>query len=181
MNFTPTYSGWENDKEQYLKYSFVSKSIYNKEIAEKILEKITRKQQLHDGDRSHSSLKRLDNLNCTYRGWEIDRIEFEKHFCENISDLNIENIYIGMKRKQALHLGDRSDPLLRKFDDREFTYPGRKSDTKEFLRIYESGSNSAKMRLETMQDKQWKFDSSIKVLLGFIILFITWTWISDMD
>eukprot|EP00588_Corethron_pennatum_P004506 CAMPEP_0194293076 /NCGR_PEP_ID=MMETSP0169-20130528/47070_1 /TAXON_ID=218684 /ORGANISM="Corethron pennatum, Strain L29A3" /LENGTH=155 /DNA_ID=CAMNT_0039041455 /DNA_START=83 /DNA_END=547 /DNA_ORIENTATION=+ len=155
MNFTPTYPGWEEDKGQYLKYTFVSKSTYNQEIAGKIIEKIKRKQQLHEGDRSHSEIKRIDDLNCTYRGWEIDRNKYEKNFCENISDLNVKGIYKSMKRKQALHLGDRSDPLLRKFDELKFIYPGRNSDIKEFQRIYESGCNSAKVHLEMMQDKQW--------------------------
>ena len=81
-----------------------------------------RKQQVHNGDRSHKYILRLDALTPTlsYSGWQDDARSIEwptnyPHDC--YVDVSVESRFVLMRTKQAEHDGDRSHKNLRELHE----------------------------------------------------------------
>jgi hypothetical protein len=122
-----TYAGWQADiRKAEDRDSAVSFNVH--------VEGIRKKQQIHMGDRSHPQLQVLDNLirvGLTYIGWRFDVREAEEKHVKypSLFDGHVE----GMRKKQALHMGDRSHPQLQALDSMKrsgLTYEGWESDVR---------------------------------------------------
>merc|ERR1712194_586972 len=84
------------------------------------VERMRRKQRLHEGDRSDVVLQMLDDATqgFTYDGWERDAKSQESQWVFSSSPAaGIESAVERMCRKQRLHEGDRSDVVLQMLDD----------------------------------------------------------------
>merc|ERR1711862_611849 len=84
------------------------------------------KQKMFDGDRSHTNLQQLDNLQLTYPNYEDDVKEAEDMhtskpflFAEKLQEI---------KEKQKIFVGDRNHARLKALDDLILTYPGWEKD-----------------------------------------------------
>ena len=115
-----SYDGWKVDANQ-IEENHAS----NPTKASAILDTMLFKQQVHGGggDRSHPYIRKLDALTPTlsYAGWEADarQVEWpEVNFYDlmRTREQYVEIVLERMRRKQAVHSGDRSHPNLVKLD-----------------------------------------------------------------
>ena len=95
------------------------------------VEKMRKKQEIHEGARSHPHLRALDNLKragLTYYGWQDDVLKAEKFHVDD--GLFFNDHLEQMQRKQASHVGDHSHPQLQVLDNlrEELTYNGWEED-----------------------------------------------------
>ena len=74
---TWTYDGWKRDKKEVEGYYGGPYFTYFT-LCSKELKKMGRAQALHDGDRRHDELRRLDALKLSYADWQIDKSTAEK-------------------------------------------------------------------------------------------------------
>ena len=131
---TFSYDGWQVDAEHAEEMPFP-------QLVSAILDTMLRKQQVHDGDRSHPFIRKLDALTPTlsYAGWEADARKLE--WPEANSDTVYTHALCGMgmrgdefdtelewmRQKQVAHVkdrqnnyvpgSDRSHANLRRLDD----------------------------------------------------------------
>jgi len=133
------YDGWQVDAE-FAEAGHITWSKYP-QVVSRILDTMLRKQQVHDGDRSHPFIRKLDALTPTlsYAGWEADARKLE--WPEANSDTVYTHALCGMgmrgdefdtelewmRQKQVAHVkdrqnnyvpgSDRSHANLRRLDD----------------------------------------------------------------
>merc|ERR1719162_1619362 len=113
-----TYDGWEFDVQiaelRWAKGENMAASI------QITVEKMRRKQRLHEGERSDVVLQVLDDVKrgLTYDGWEADVQIVERRWAkgENMA-ASIQSTVEKMRRQQRLHEGERSDVVLQVLDD----------------------------------------------------------------
>ena len=131
---TFSYDGWHVDAEH-------AEECEHPRLVSAILDTMLRKQQVHDGDRSHPFIRKLDALTPTlsYAGWEADARKLE--WPEANSDTVYTHALCGMgmrgdefdtelewmRQKQVAHVkdrqnnyvpgSDRSHANLRRLDD----------------------------------------------------------------
>merc|ERR1712008_289303 len=133
------YDGWQTDAKLAEKRQ-INRS---ERTVSAILDTMLRKQQVHDGDRSHPFIRKLDALtpSLSYPGWKDDarRIEWPK---ANWGDLSFQGVGMRedevdqeletMRRKQAKHTGDRSQAILVRLDKLKTAvdYDGWQTDAK---------------------------------------------------
>jgi len=149
-----SYPGWEKD---FLaaERAHIAGSGYD--IALFVLEE---SQRIHNGDRSHSRLVKLDSLKLSYPGCEKDRREVERIYHlrnteQMFADSMFNNAVEGLKNKQRMFQGDRSHPLLRKLDRLKLSYPGWEKDFEAAETEHkEGGTYFGKERLHTLKEKQ---------------------------
>merc|ERR1712008_301494 len=92
-----------------------------------MLDSMRRKQQLHSGDRSHPTIRKLDALTPTlsYSGWKEDARRIEWPSAGNgillgglgMTESDVDDVLARMRRKQAECDGDRSHKDLRDLDE----------------------------------------------------------------
>ena len=82
------------------------------------MHKIGESQKLSVGDRSHPRIIELDALrmHLTYDGWEKDCSDVEKEHLSSIDKWKFTVAIEGIKRKQAIYIGDRSHEHLQCLD-----------------------------------------------------------------
>ena len=113
-----SYEGWRRDAElaeEKHRADWCS-------ITPHILRTMRRKQQVHNGDRSHKYIRELDALTPTlsYSGWQDDArsIEWPTDYPDDgYTDHCVESRFVLMRKKQAEHDGDRSHKNLRELDE----------------------------------------------------------------
>ena len=147
---TWSYHGWETDKETAEDSHFNSPSKFPDALT-----KMQRRQDTHEGDRSHANLVALDAITWTYKGWKDDKKVAECHHCSG-RDGTLQASIGAMKRKQALHDGDRSDAQLKRLDALACSYDGWKGDRQEAERLHVGSSFSFQFdgQLAKMVNKQ---------------------------
>eukprot|EP00747_Dinoflagellata_sp_TGD_P223391 gnl/TRDRNA2_/TRDRNA2_94966_c0_seq2.p1 gnl/TRDRNA2_/TRDRNA2_94966_c0~~gnl/TRDRNA2_/TRDRNA2_94966_c0_seq2.p1 ORF type:complete len:296 (+),score=40.66 gnl/TRDRNA2_/TRDRNA2_94966_c0_seq2:137-1024(+) len=150
-----SYRGWRIDAVQAEMLHRLGDDV---EVKRK-LEQMRRKQRMHTSDRSHPELKALDALNLSYPDWQKDVAEAECHHREArnrefniVSDFVLRPLAVKlniipligilgdvktfdehleeMRKKQKMHVGDRSHPELRALDalKPKLSYPGWQKD-----------------------------------------------------
>jgi len=152
---TWSYPGWQKDKEFAEKSHFYHTGAFESDIM-----KMRKKQEMHNGNRSHPNLQALDALHLTYPGWQNDRAKAEWTHCEYpllfASDLE------RMEHKKQLHDGNRTHANIRALDALQLTYPGWQLDKKraEKAHIGEGLSSFVKVevQIEGMRKKQTVYD-----------------------
>merc|ERR1719424_1982666 len=131
---TFSYDGWNVDAEH-------AEECEHPQVVSRILDTMLRKQQVHDGDRSHPFIRKLDALTPTlsYAGWEADARKLEwPETTSRDSVYTLSSRRMGMRggefdselelmrRKQGTHVkkqnnyvlgSDRSHANLRRLDD----------------------------------------------------------------
>ena len=155
-----TYPGWERDVRAA--ESTWTDGVSTAEKFKRTVERMRRKQRLHEGDRSDALLQVLDGATqgLTYPGWERDVRVAEANSIVGFSSANeLKRTVERMRRTQRLHEGDRSDALLQVLDEatQGLTYPGREHDVRvaELNWIYGfSSANELKRTVERMRRKQ---------------------------
>jgi len=150
-----TYPGWKEDSAE-------TEEKYLKGVAgDSELEKMRRKQKIHDGDRSHPDLIALDALNCSYPGWQNDKAKIErKHTEPPLYHTKATRMIEKMRKKQTLFQGDRSHPDLVALDALQCTYPGWQDDKTEAEEYYWKYPYLVKTRIEGMVRKQHVHEGS---------------------
>jgi len=152
---TWSYPGWQKDKESAEKSHFYHTGAFESDIM-----KMRKKQEMHNGNRSHPNLQALDALHLTYPGWQNDRAKAEWTHCEYpllfASDLE------RMEHKKQLHDGNRTHANIRALDALQLTYPGWQLDKEraEKAHIGEGLSSFVKVevQIEGMRKKQTVYD-----------------------
>jgi len=122
---TLTYDGWEGDFGKAEREHLQNRSDYSFDTA---FDSITRKQAMHDGDRSHEELVLLDSLNVSYPGWEA---EMEEEIEAHRSGLMcISRATYTFAERQRVYDGDRSHPRLCLLDATalDLTYLGHEEE-----------------------------------------------------
>ena len=115
-----SYEGWRLDAELAEQMHREATAYYD--LTPDILRTMRRKQQVHNGDRSHKYIRRLDALTPTlsYSGWQDDArsIEWPTNYPRDCYvDVKVESRFVLMRKKQAEHDGDRSHKNLRELDE----------------------------------------------------------------
>ncbi len=126
-----TYDGWRKDfkqaEKEHIRCGGRSGCLKNATAT------ITRKQTLHDGDRSDADVQFLDSLHPTYPGWEGD---MQKAFDSYLRGCDAISIFhrFRLTERQRMYDGDRSHPRLVALDAirDDLTYPGWKADVNEY-------------------------------------------------
>lgn len=99
-----------------------------------------------------SCLESLNDIQFTYPLWLDDLRRVENMLFEFPN--RVPSFIEGMKRKQKLFDGDRSDPVISLLDSVEFTYPQWLDDKLEVELAYIKTPPLAKKKLEAMKRKQ---------------------------
>ena len=131
-----TYKGWETDKEEAIRRHTGDCMTFNLGSYgfESLLNKMKKKQKMHDDRASLAGLLELDNEHFSYPGWEVDRAVCEKFFVEYSTNSTADCFhrkFVAMKNKQKLFEGNRSHPDVRALDETHFSYDGWEDDKKE--------------------------------------------------
>ena len=118
-----SYEGWRHDAELAETMHRKAFDCFLDTRTAKILDTMRRKQQVHNGDRSHEYIRKLDALTPTlsYSGWQDDArcIEWPTDYYRGgcYTPSQVEAQFELMRKKQAEHDGDRSHKHLRELDD----------------------------------------------------------------
>ena len=116
-----SYEGWRRDAELAEEHHRKATSTMF-DTTPDILDTMRRKQQVHNGDRSHEYIRELDALTPTlsYSGWQDDARSIEwptDYYRDCYTDGGVESTFVRMRKKQAEHDGDRSHKNLRELDE----------------------------------------------------------------
>ena len=118
-----SYEGWRHDAELAETMHRKAFDCFLDTRTAKILDTMRRKQQVHNGDRSHEYIRKLDALTPTlsYSGWQDDArcIEWPTDYYRGgcYTPSHVEAQFELMRKKQAEHDGDRSHKHLRELDE----------------------------------------------------------------
>ena len=118
-----SYEGWRHDAELAETMHRKAFDCFLDTRTAKILDTMRRKQQVHNGDRSHEYIRKLDALTPTlsYSGWQDDArcIEWPTDYYRGgcYTPSQVEAQFELMRKKQAEHDGDRSHKHLRELDE----------------------------------------------------------------
>ena len=156
-----SYPGWENDRQRRL-----DSYTRGHDLTDHDKFRLSEKQRMYEGDRSHPRLVALDSLGLTYPGWEEDVKDFEdKHvrrfgYCQSFLNESEQRLLI-LKRKQQAHaamMDDRSwmHPIQRTIVETQWTFPGWKLE----MQVVRRGTNVSDFSktLEHFQIKQMIHD-----------------------
>ena len=122
-----TYDGWRKDFRRAEKEHLSYGALY----FDHAVNKIARKQKLHDGDRSDAELQFLDSLHLTYPGCKKDRAKVFDYYLQGYDGF-LDTYRFCLAEKQRMHEGDRSHPRLVALDALRLTYPGWEEDVKSY-------------------------------------------------
>ena len=134
-----TYDGYREDLQKLEDTYLNGGSCY--EINELIFY-VKESQRIHDGDRSHPRLVKLDSIRgtLTYDGWEEDFDEaFSIHKSNGEDDSSFNFRMEGMKRKQMMSIGNYSHPNLRFLFSLALTFPGWEDKLEEAIDDHRNG------------------------------------------
>jgi hypothetical protein len=159
-----TYDGWRKDLKNAEKEHLRYRGLY----FDYAVNKISRKQKIHDGDRSDTEVKFLDSLHLTYPGWK-------KHW-EQVFDIYLRGYGIDHERfclteRQRIHDGDRSHPRLVALDSLRLSYPGWEEDVKAYekrhvsfnsISGFERTPEESSVQIAMFKSKQKKYDVGIE-------------------
>lgn len=108
---------------------------------EQTLHRIRESQKIYEGNRSHYRLVKLDALRETlaYDGCEEDWHNAEIKHVSYEKGYDFERIVLGMKRKQALYVGDRTHEDVLFLDSLSLTYPGWNDDVGRAIDSHQRG------------------------------------------
>jgi len=132
-----TYPGYESDLQKLESLHFAG----NKFNFEQTLHRVRESQRIYKGNRSHDRLVKLDALRetLTYHGWKEDWNNAEFKHVSYEKGYDFERIVLGMKRKQALYIGDRTHEDVQFLDSLSLTYPGWKDDVRKAIDSHQRG------------------------------------------
>ena len=172
-----TYDGWEHDVK--VEENLWAEGYTTAESIERSVEKMRRRQCLHEGDRSDAVLQVLHGATQgrAYPGWEQDVEREESLWVEGwTTAASIKLRVLQMRRSQRLHDGDRSDALLQVLDEatQGLTYPGWEHDVKVEENLWAEGyttAESIERSVEKMRRRQClhegdRSDAVLQVLHG---------------
>jgi len=116
-----SYPNWEADVRKAEEYHLSLKELFSGKI-----EGMREKQKIYEGDRSHSNLVLLDNLNVNYHGSESDIMEAEE--IHTSKPFMFPDKLHEIREKQRMFEKDRSHPRLVALDQLKLTYPDWERD-----------------------------------------------------
>ncbi len=160
-----TYDGWRKDfrmaEKEHLRYG----ALY----FDHAVNKIARKQKLHDGDRSDAELQLLDSLHLTYPGCKKDRNEVFDYYLQGYDGL-LDTYRFCLTEKQRMHEGDRSHPRLVALDSLQLSYPGWEEDIKSYeemhvsfaLSGFESSPEESSVQIDMFKSKQETYSTGVE-------------------
>ena len=116
-----SYPRWDEDVKTAEQAHTEGKDIHQ-EIC-----RLVEAQRVHDGNRSHWRLVKLNSLDLSYPGFEKDVEEAERFHIRRAEDIisnhAFDRMVMEFKGKQQLFKGDRSHPNLQKLDFLQLSYP----------------------------------------------------------
>jgi uncharacterized membrane protein YecN with MAPEG domain len=124
-----TYTGWRADISKLEDYHVNCPILFDDHVLV-----MRKKQKIHLGDRSHPQLQTIDRLKragLTYNGWEKDVRRAERDHVNY--PILFDDHVLAMRKKQKIHLGDRSHPQLQTIDRLKragLTYTGWEKDVR---------------------------------------------------
>jgi hypothetical protein len=128
VTLTLTYPGCELDIEKveawHLEHSPCEE---NDLVYEDKLDGLRNKQELFMGNRSHPNIKKLDNLQLSYKGWEEDYQQAISSHTESPALLFPDAVHCLLER-QRVYECDRSHWRLIELDSMKLSYPGWQED-----------------------------------------------------
>ena len=149
-----TYTGWRDDVREADMYHWKHPTLVDEKLQE-----MRRKQKMHIGDRSDTSLRALDTLVAsvlTYAGWQVDVSDVERAHWRWPS--LVDNKLQAIMKKQKMHIGDRSDASLCALDtpvaSGVLTYACWQDDVGEVERIHCTWPVLVDDKLQAMRRKQ---------------------------
>jgi len=148
-----TYPGWQKDKTEAEVFFTDNPSAFPQSM-----EKMRKKQRVHEGHRSHPDLVKLDSLKCNFPGWLQDKARGEKHHYE--CPILLPSLMETMRRKQRLQEGNRSDSELKQLDAITCTYPEWQNDKAEAERTYCDHPILFPQKMDMMRRKQTAHEGS---------------------
>lgn len=159
-----SYPGWEVDVKEAMT-SHVSG--YNMKYSKF---RMTERQRMHEGDRSHPRLEALDALKLTYDGWEADVAGVEQRhvsrdfFLAAGVDDEFRAILKHFKRKEwefttAVEITSSMHPVQRKIVESKWSYTGWKKDVEHVRSSY--ASCLFEMYLEKSEIRQMIHDNEM--------------------
>lgn len=176
------YNGWQQDAQTAEKEHLSGRPSWAFNDA---YHRLTEKQKVYAGDRSHPSLARLDFLKLTYTDWEEDVNKAEKLHLSDVNGIT-EQLLESLSRKQDVFVGNRSHPNLVKLDALLVSYPGWQRDfqTAEQKHLADAGKwafNDAYHGL-VQKERLHNGDRSHPCLVALDSLSLTYPdWQSDMN
>jgi len=176
-----TYPGYESDLQKLESLHFVG----DKFNFEQTLHRVRESQRIYKGNRSHDRLVKLDALRetLTYHGWKEDWNKAEHEHVRYEIDYDFERKIRGLKRKQALHVGDRTHKDVQFLDSISLTYPGWKDDVGKAIDVHKRGSqiNYDRQRISERQ-RMFEGDRSHPRIVALDSLKLTYPgWKRDVE
>ena len=119
-----TYDGWEEDFEKAVA-DHLSRAQDPFGMLKTNVDKMKRRQSMHDGDRNHPDLVFLYSLELMFESWEQ---EFENAMEAHRNGFSIGYHMFALQERQRMFEGDRSHPRLVALDTLKLSYPGWEED-----------------------------------------------------
>ena len=147
-----SYDGWQMDAElaEECDQDIIEYPYFAKVRLWAILDTMHRKQQVHDGDRSHPFIRKLDALTPTlsYAGWEDDAKKIEWLYCQQGGISTRLESYTGIANLASSWTSSSIIPLC--WTPRRCAYQFVEKDVDSALRRMrlEQAEHDARMRLE---------------------------------
>jgi Zinc finger, C3HC4 type (RING finger) len=136
-----SYPGFEADKEEAMQLILGNCSVlYVGKFAGKFCEMRRKEQVFRDRSRVEE-LQMLETLSVTYPNWQDDKIAAERLYLAypSLFQLKVQ----GMKIKEKLYHGDRTDPDILLLDSYPFSYDGWPVDKQRAIQCITGGSISS--------------------------------------
>jgi hypothetical protein len=134
-NYNFTYDTWEADRQEFLDRHTGDCTLFQLGITcSFLLQKMEKKQQLHEDRASIAVLKSLDSFQFTYPDWQTDKKAAEGYYTDFSSFDRFQDKVVAMRNKQRLFEGDRSHPDIVALDSLLFSYHGWQADKETVLK-----------------------------------------------
>mmetsp|Transcript_576 Transcript_576/g.1133 ORF Transcript_576/g.1133 Transcript_576/m.1133 type:complete len:436 (+) Transcript_576:96-1403(+) len=134
-----TYEGHCEDLQR-LEDAYLNGHIYE---CDDLVFYVRESQRIHEGDRSHPRLVKLDALRelLTYDGWEDDFAAALVYHKKSVEDFLFEfrASVTGMKRRQSMSIGDHSHENLRFLHSLNLSFPGWKKGVEHAVNHHRDG------------------------------------------
>lgn len=159
-----TYPDWQEDQKVAEKYfiEYEPTSVFRKKI-----DAMKNKQRLHDGDRSHPDIRRLDELKLTYPGCDVDKAEaLKRHtgdcFVLDLGSVSFQTWLCKMKKKQEEFADENNNECTKVLANLSFSYPGWKQDLETAKKYYVefSALKPFNDKVYAMKNKQRLFEGN---------------------
>jgi hypothetical protein len=155
-----SYPGWKADFNDAEETHVSDRGFFKDQY-----HKLTERQRMHDGNRTHRRLVELDSLSWSYTGWEEDFRKAEEAHVDYEGAYGypgFSEILQMMKKKQMVHLGHRSHRDLMRLDvlKPSLSYPGWEADFNDAEETHMSYRGYFKDQYHKLTERQRMHDGN---------------------